>query len=82
MQNKVVPVVKSATDFLTMSEVDITFGVSEQEFTQYQHDFVQSQQEQTEGATWLMYSAADKAQFIVNRINLADGMWEPQPALV
>ena len=28
VQNKVVPVVKSATDFQDMSEIEITFGVS------------------------------------------------------
>lgn len=28
VQNKVVPLVKSATDFKDMSEIDVTFGVS------------------------------------------------------
>ena len=35
VENKFVPVVKSATDFLDMSEIDITFEVPENEFKKF-----------------------------------------------
>ena len=42
VENKYVPLVKSGTDFLDMSEIDITFKVPEQEFNEYQTQFVAS----------------------------------------
>lgn len=45
MENKYVPVVKSATDYLDMSEIDITFKVAESEFNKLQTEFVSRQEE-------------------------------------
>ena len=39
VNDKTVPLVKSATDFLDMSEIDITFNVDEEQFQQFQHDY-------------------------------------------
>ena len=35
VENKVVPLVKSATDFLDFSEINVTLGVSESEFIEF-----------------------------------------------
>ena len=51
------PVVKSATDFKDMSEIDITFGVTEDQFVTYQQDFVSRQEDQNDSK--LIYSPAD-----------------------
>ena len=75
VENKHVPIVKSATDYRDMSEIDITFKVPESEFNK----FKTSQQTSDSERTKLIYSPADQTQFVVNRIRLADGDWAPEP---
>ena len=72
--------VKSATDFLDMSEIDITFEVKKGENERFIHSF--ATQEQHNAMTELMYSEADETRYIVNRIRLEQGMWEPTDYLV
>ena len=63
-----------------MSEIDITFDVTEKEFKTFQQQYA-AQHEEQKGyyQSRLIESTADNVQFIVNRIRLEDGMWEPDP---
>ena len=55
-QGKVVPVVKSGHDFADMSEIDVTFDISQEQFSRFQTEFVSRHEDQQEVYSWLMYS--------------------------
>ena len=76
---KIVPLVKSATDFLDMSQIDITFNVAAPDFEALRNSFLN--EDRVPDRAWLMYSPADQTQFEVKRIRLEDGNWEPDPEM-
>ena len=55
VESKIVPMVKSATDFLDMSEIDITFDVTEADYNRYAESCEDSKEQLTE----VYYSKAD-----------------------
>lgn len=79
--NKVVPMVKSATDFLDMSEIEITFDVNKDQFEQFEEQFTPADDPKVASMTQVMFSEADQTQYVVNRIRLAEGDWDADPSI-